>query len=79
MDSIRILHYERWKKLNDKMIGKNSMNIASLGNTASKVEPILNSDGFVKQHIIGGVVKPNDGRYNEPRTSDVKIFVYCAE
>lgn len=74
MDSIRILHYERWKKLNDKMIGKNSMNIASLGNTASKVEPILNSDGFVKQHIIGcGQAGPLTANKN------VKIFVYCAE
>lgn len=55
MDSIRILQYERWKKNNDKIIGKNSINFASLNKSViSSVKAITNDSGFVKQHIIGG-------------------------
>lgn len=73
MDSIRILQYDRWKKLNDKVIGKNSVNLASLGNIASSIEPLVNSDGFFNQHIIGGTAKAD----KQPK--NVKVYVYCAQ
>ena len=62
MDSIRILQYERWKKLNDPTISKNSINFASLNKSVlSSVKAVTNEHGFIKQHIIGAGKVSNKG------------------
>lgn len=60
MDTINVLRYERWRKLNDQIVGRNAFNIDTLEQrTLAELRPMLTKDGFLKQKIIGG--KPAEG------------------
>ena len=61
MDTINVLRYERWRKLNDQIIGRNAFNIDTLEQrTLAELRPMLTKDGFLKQKVIGGKSAESD-------------------
>jgi len=86
MEAIHILEYERWKKFNDPLIGKNSVNFASLNkNMVAAVKEITNEDGFVKQHIIGAgddkniSTNTNSNSTKSKAKTDAVVMVFSAK
>lgn len=69
MDYINILRFERWRKLNDRMIDRNSFDTSTLDNrVVASLKSVINKDGFLKQKIVGA--KP---------ISPTKLIIFTAD
>lgn len=59
MEYINILRFERWRKLNDSMLDRNSFDYETLDKRVlASLKPVLTKDGFLKQKIIGAKPEP---------------------
>lgn len=70
MEYINILRFERWRKMNDSVLDRNSFDYDTLDKRVmASLKPVLTKDGFLKQKIVGG--KPPE------RKDDVEVVVMC--
>lgn len=72
MEYINILRFERWRKINDSVLDRNSFDYDTLDKRViASLKPILTKDGFLKQKIVGGKHLP------ERKSDDVEVIVMC--
>ena len=71
MDSVNVLRYDRWRKLNDHHLPNgNRYDLSKMNSyTIAALKPMLTKDGFLRQSVIGGKepVRPS------------KLLIFCAE
>jgi hypothetical protein len=81
MDSLNVLRYDRWKKMNDSTIQRNSFDTSKMDNrVAMSLKPILNKDGFLRQKIVGAA-NPNlfNGGANQTKPDYKKITIFVSD
>ena len=81
MDSVNLLRYDRWRKINSPSFMKdyhadpnrhNSFDLSKMnGYVTAVLKPELTKDGFLKQSVIGGKA---DGKVKK-----TKLLIFCAE